>query len=207
MNRSWQLDPWRLFALGCLCGVSACLTPSKVTAPQRKPAFDIVRVRRIAIAKFDGDGGPAITQAMTRALTESGVLIVDRSRGADALLTGMVVEYKPDRKWMVFLGRTQTTTPDGRAMEVSNPVVAPGGRPVLTRMGENQIQMVCAGASVSVIARLLSSGNGDVMWAGEFSYEGLDLAAAQQPVISTLAQSLRRSLPRATRPPPELKKG
>lgn len=180
-----------------LC-ISGCAPTATI-----KPGYDFSRIRSLSVAKFEGEGGPAVSNELLRELVGSRLEVSDRSKGADATLSGAVTEYKPSQKLLVFLGNTHTVSPNGQTIVVSNPVVSLSGTQVTSQgpaFGLDNTQVITVSASVGVIARLVDVRTGSVVWSDEYSYEGLDVQGALQAVAGSLVRSLQRALPSLQKP-------
>jgi len=165
-----------------------------------KQGYDFSKIHRVAIQNFEGTGGDAVKNEFVRELVGSSLNITEHRKGADVVLMGAVTEYKPGDKLMVFLGDSNTVTPSGQAVVVTNPVVTLSGTQVTpqgTAMGVPNTQILSVSASVGVIARLVDAQTGDIVWSDTYSYEGLDIQSAMQAVISSLTKSLSRVVPAA----------
>lgn len=176
---------WLLVFLG------ACSSPELVKPPQEK----ISRVERIAVKPFEGVGGAEVTQAMLKSLAGSGLVVVDAKKGADAVLTGSVGDYRTGRKVMIILGNSHSVLSNGQKVEVSNPVVSLTGSPLQNPALGNP-QIVMERAAVRVLVKLIDVPNGNVLWVGDTSYESLELPQALQTVTGILVQALQEAAPR-----------
>lgn len=173
----------------CLLAWTGCATKVVV-----KPGFDFSKIHRVAVLPFEGPGGPTVTNEFVRQLLASGLDVADRARGVDAVLSGTVIDYRPNNPLMVFLGLASIPVPGSQPVVVTNPVVSAGGiqvTPKGTAFGLPNAQMVTVNVSVGIHARLSDSASGRAVWAQDYSYEALDAQGAIQAVASTLVKSLR----------------
>lgn len=167
-----------------------------------KAGYDFSKVNRVAVQPFGGSGGEAVTSEFVRQLVGTRLSVSDRKKGADVVLTGSVTDYRPGDKMMVFLGDTSTTNPNGQTVVVTNPVVSLSGTQVTSQgaaMGVPNSQVLSVSASVGIIARLIDSKTGDVVWSDVYSYEGMDVQSAMQAVVGSLVRSLAKVVPAANR--------
>jgi hypothetical protein len=165
-----------------------------------KPGYNFAKIQRISVHPFEGPGGPAVTDEFVRQLVGTSLEVTDQKHSGDVILTGSVTDYKPTTKLMVFLGNTSVLTPGGQAVVVSNPVVSVGGSQVTPEgpaLGLPNTQVVSVSATVGVIARLVDSSTGNIVWSDTYTYEGLDTTSALDAVIGSLLKSLGHFVPRA----------
>lgn len=183
---------WVAFCLLPIC-LSACASHNAAA----KTAFDFSRIHRVAVLPFDGQGGDAVSNEFVRQLLAGGLQVTNRNKNVDAVLTGAVTTYKTGEKRVIFLGRVSVPAPDGQTVSVTNPVVSQMDTPMNPVGIENlpAAQIVSVNANVGVIAHLAEAATGRLIWAREYSYEGLDIQDTLQAVVATLAQSLRQAIP------------
>ena len=148
---------------------------------------------------FQGVGGREVTDEFVRELIRIGLEVTDAQHPGDAVLAGTVTEYRPSSTLMVFLGKTTVIAPGGQPVVLNNPLVSPGGSqavPENTAAGAPHAQVASVSAVVGVAASLTEQASGKVLWSGNYSYEGLDVESAFQPVVAFMMQSMSRFLPR-----------
>ena len=89
--------------------------------------------------------------------------------------------YKATVKQVVFLGSSTYVTASGGNVFVVNPVVS-GNAAFVTPEGAAfappSSQMISVSAVAGLSVRLAEAASGKVVWAGDFSYEGIDMPAA-----------------------------
>jgi TolB-like protein len=144
-----------------------------------------------------------VTDEFVRELVRTGLEVRDAKHPGDAVLGGIVTEYKPNNTLMVFLGKTTVIAPGGQPVVQNNPMVSPGGSqavPDSKAAGSQNAQVASVSAVVDVMARLTDVSSGKILWSGSYSYEGFDLQGALQPVVAFLMQSMSRLLPQMNRP-------
>jgi len=167
------------------------------------PAAQAASVHRVAVLPFENDPENAVSNEFIRQLLGSGLQIVDRSASgtADAILAGKVLDERPSDKMIIYLGKVSVPTKNGPGVEVDNPVVSEPLNPVAAQgspMGIAGTQMVSVNALVGVAATLtMQKPASRILWADQYTYEGLDLAHTTRAVAGVLAQSLRAALERA----------
>jgi len=160
---------------------------------KRVATYDFSHIKSLFVARFDGEGGAEVTKACVQDLAGRGLKLVDRPRQADAILTGVVTDYQTNQELMVFLEHANVITADNQTVAVSNPVVFPGGTPVVPighALGQSSDQIVSSIASVNIVARLIDGPTGHLIWTDEARYEGLDVPGAVQPVAQVLGRAL-----------------
>jgi len=154
------------------------------------------------VTPFTGVGGREVTDEFVRALIRIGLDVTDAQHPGDAVLGGIVTEYKPNSTLMVFLGKTTVIAPGGQPVVLNNPIVSPGSSQVVpenTPAGVPKAQVASVSAAVGVAVRLTDASSGKVLWSGNYSYEGLDPESALEPVVTYMMQSLTRFLPPMSR--------
>lgn len=180
--------------LSALCFLSACVSPRMTV----KQGYDFSKIKKVSVAAFAGPGGDAVSDEFVRHLVGSGLEITDAKHAGDVVLNGSVTEYRPSDKLMVFLGDTSLMGPNGQTVVLNNPIVSLSGTQVTSQgpaMGVPNTQVVSVSATVGVIARLVDTATGNVVWADSMSYEGLDIQSALQGTIGSLVRSLGRVIP------------
>jgi hypothetical protein len=180
--------------LPAFCFLSGCAS-SRMTV---KPGYDFSKIKKISVGSFVGPGGSAVSDEFVRLLIGSGISIVDAKHTGDVTLSGSVTEYRPGDKLMVFLGDTSVAGANGQTVVMNNPIINLSGSqvsPLGPAMGVPNTQVVSVSATVGVIARLVDTPTGSVVWADSLSYEGLDIQSALQGTVGSLVRSLSRVLP------------
>jgi len=178
---------------------SLVLCACAVQRPAVQAKTDFSKIRRISVIPFEGAGGREVTDEFVRELVRTGLEVTDARHPGDAILGGTVTEYKPNNTLMVFLGKTTVMAPGGQPVVLNNPIVSPGGSqavPESTATGARNAQVASVSAVVGVTARLSDASSGKVLWSGIYSYEGVDLQGALQPVVALMMQSMSRLLPK-----------
>lgn len=175
-------------------------------APLKPAALDISRIHRIAVLPFDGQGGDQAANALARRLLDAGLQITDQDKNVDAVITGVMTDFRPVAKRMVFLGNSRLATLGGQTVSVNNPVVSAVDVPgtpesVAFERPREQMATVYAGAGAAV--RLTEAVSKKVIWADDYSYEGIDVGSALQGLANKLVRSLSRLLPAARNAPAE----
>jgi len=162
-----------------------------------KPAAYFSKIRKISVVSFEGTGGSEVTVEFVRQLLARGLEVTDGQHPGDAVLRGVVVDYKPSNTLMVFLGKTTVLVPGGQPVTVNNPILSPGAAqvtPDAAVVGTQNAQVASVSAAVGVEARLTDPSSGAALWAGRYSYEAVDMPGAVQTVVGALAQSLSRAV-------------
>jgi len=154
------------------------------------------------VTPFEGAGGQEVADEFVRELVRTGLEVTDAQHPGDAILGGIVTEYKPNSTLMVFLGKTTLIAPGGQSVVLNNPIVSPGASqavPESNEAGAQTAQVAAVSAVVGVTARLTDAASGKILWSGSYAYEGFDLHGALQPVVAFMMQSLARFLPQMNR--------
>ena len=137
---------------------------------------------------LDGPGGAAATDEFVKQLVGTGLEVTDSHHPGDVVLKGSVIDYKSNNQLMVFLGG-------------NNPILTPSTQatPESAMLGVHKTQVASVMATVGIQARLLDTSTHNIVWAGSYSYEGLDLPTALTRVVGALKQSMERALPQLIR--------
>jgi tetratricopeptide (TPR) repeat protein len=162
---------------------------------EKTPAAKPTRLQRVAVEKFQGNGGAELAKECARALSARGVQVVDAKQPVDAILSGVVTEYRPARKLMVVLGTTQVSIGNGQSLTVSNPAVGPGEPLVVTQspgLALNSPHIMMNNSAIGIATRLRQNPAGTLLGAYDYSYESLDLATARKTVVDAIADSFAR---------------
>jgi TolB-like protein len=161
--------------------------------PLVKPLAEAPKIHRVAVLPFEGAGGEAVAHEFIRQLVANGFEVSDHVQNVDAVVSGRVNAYQPGDKMMIVLGKTSTVDTSGQLAEVANPVISLNGSQVTAQApayGVPSAQLVATMARAEVGARLTPSGTTDALWADEYGYEGLDMAAVVQTTVDRLMKSL-----------------
>lgn len=167
-------------------------------AGKPEPRFDFSRVRAVAVTDVAGSDGGVVTQELIRQLVAWGFTVTSEPARADAVLSGKVVEYRPDEKMIVFLGHATISGVNEQPVPVTNPVVPLSGNPLRQDgqpAGQPAAQMVSSHAYAAVQLTLSDPKTRKILWTDGYSYEGLSMALTLKAATETLAASLRRVLP------------
>ncbi len=174
---------------------SACTTP-RIAA---KTGYDFSKIRRISVVPFEGQGGSAASDEFVRGLLATGIEVTDAHHQGDAILRGTVGEYKPNNQLTVFLGNTTLMTPGGQTAVIDNPVVSLAGSqatPEGATSGVHNAQIISIIATVGVYVSLIDPSTKNVLWAGHYTYEGLDIQGTLRTVAGMVTQSMAKVVPR-----------
>jgi hypothetical protein len=111
--------------------------------------------------------------------------VTDAHHPGDVILQGTVTEYKPNNQLMVILDENNSIiTPTAQAI------------PEAAAVSSRQAQIATVIASVWIQARLVEVSTHRIVWAGSYSYEGLDLATALEAAVGSLKWSMGEVIPR-----------
>ena len=210
------MGSFAFFILGGVVFLSSSCAPRAAF----KRDYDFSRLKRLAVLRFQGAGGDAVSDILAQTLLSAGVTVIERREaeallnerrlgqgalgdpapaaevgrllGVDGVLAGSVLDFSPSQKYLVLLG-TQTAT---GVLVVSNQVIPLSGSQVYSQgsaFGLPDSRIVIGSATVAVSTRLIDVKTGEVVWAQSENYEGLDIAAATEGVARALVRSLRKA--------------
>jgi len=178
----WSLT---LFVFGCMS------TRSVV-----KKNYNFSAIRKVAVLRFSGSGGDAVSNEFIRQFIESGISVIDktdsfyvqdlRSLGVDAVVGGNVVEFNPASKLLVFKDKGNIMITD-RAVPISGTTVLP----TVNAFGLEDANVFSVSASATISAKMLDASTGEVVWSDSGTYEGLDINTAIEIVITSFKRSLK----------------
>ncbi|MFA6031028.1 MAG: CsgG/HfaB family protein [Elusimicrobiota bacterium] len=196
-------------ALAVFLLLAACAGPDVSFSPRFRDA----RVRRVALAGFEGPGGGAAADFLAHELLKAGADVVERGRleavlaeqrlgasgaldpatvrkagrilGVDAVLVGSVTQYSPPQSYYVMNSSS--------AAFIGQPVVAMGSGVYFTQApayGPSNANIITSAALVGLTARLVEVETGSILWSARQSWEGFDIDAAMSSIASSFARSL-----------------
>ncbi len=199
------------FIVGLLTIFQGCAPRSAILK-----GYDFTRIKRIAVLDFSGQevsSGKIVADEFVRQFMYRGIDVVDRKTveedtrkktnflrslkddlGIDAIVGGTVTEYTPSQKFIVFLGSQNST-----GVVMVNPMVPIGGKTVYsegTAFGLPDSQIITVSATIGVSANLVDTSTGQVVWSGNYTYEGLDIMTATENLVAYLLKSLDKVWPR-----------
>ena len=172
--------------------LSGCMTTRSVV----KKNYNFSAIKRVAVLKFSGPGGDAVSNEFIRQFLEAGISVVDKtdtvyvqdlkSLGVDAVVGGNVVEFNPSSKLLIFKDSGNIMITD-RAVPISGTTVLP----TVNAFGLEDANVFSVSASVTVSAKMLDAAAGEVIWSDSGSYEGLDINTAIEIVTTSFKRSLK----------------
>ena len=171
---------------------TGCATTKTVV----KRGYDFSNIKKVAVLKFSGNGGEAVANEFIRQFLASGIIVIDKSSvetvdlktiGADAVISGNVVEFNPSNKLLVFKEKGDIVISD-RVYPISGTTVIPTG----SAFGLEDANVFSVSASVSVSAKMTDTASGEVIWSDSNSYEALDINTAVGLVSSSSKKSLKK---------------
>ncbi|MEW6556627.1 MAG: hypothetical protein AB1349_04640 [Elusimicrobiota bacterium] len=185
----FYLLPFTFYLLPAFFG---CATTKTVI----KKGYDFSSIKKIAVLKFSGDGGDAVSNEFIRQFLSAGLNVIDRtdiqnisdtkSLGVDAIISGNVIEFNPSNKLLVFKEKGKIVISD-KAYPISGTTVLPTG----SAFGLEDANVFTVSASVSISAKITDGLTGEVVWSDSKSYEALDINTAVGLVVSSLKKSLK----------------
>ena len=193
-NRLHRLNTLLLATCYLLLAVfSGCATTKTVA----KKGFDFSGIKKVAVLKFSGNGGAAVSNEFIRQFLLAGINVVDKtdveviadakSLGMDAVVSGNVVEFNPSNKLLIFKEKGSIVLSD-RVYPISGTTVMPSG----SAFGLEDANVYSVSASVSVSAKITDTATGEVVWSDSNSYEALDINTAVGLVSSSFRKSLKK---------------
>jgi len=174
------------------CFFSGCAA----TKTAVKNGFNFSGVKKVAVLKFSGNGGEAVSNEFIREFLASGVIVIDKSNietvdikslGVDAVISGNVVEFNPSNKLLIFKEKGDIVISD-RVYPISGTTVLPAG----SAFGLEDANVFSVSASVSVSAKMTDTATGEVVWSDSNSYEALDINTAVGLITSSFKKSLKK---------------
>lgn|GEM_PF-2203551 len=176
-----------------------CLLFLLVSCAQQKPVkaeYNSNQVKRVAVGSFEGQGGTAVAHEFVKQLLNAGFVVTEQTAAADAVLTGVVNDYRPSDNLLIFIGTATFPAPNAQSVEVINPIIGSASpTTAVAALGLPKVQMVSVCAGLEVSAKLSAIKTGTLLWANSASYESLTLPAAAQVVTQELTQNLRKKIP------------
>ena len=190
-NVSFGLLPFTLYP--SLFTLTSCATAPK----QVKSEYNFNQVKRVALGTFEGQGGDAVGHEFVRQLVAAGFTVTDQKENAEVVLSGIVNDYQPSAKMLVFIGAAKFPGAKDQPVDVTNPIVNGSAPTDVSALELPKIQMVAASARVGVDARLTDVKTGESVWTASDSYESLTMTGALQSMTGAMVRSLRRLIPAA----------
>ncbi len=180
-------------AIGLALVAAGCYTPRVAM----KPGASFSAIASIALIEQDRVERQNVTDEMARQLIRRGYsvrVLPDRSKLApeSVWMQVSVTQYTPDKKYLVQLN-DDAHGHGRRDVVVLNSVTEVSGRglyPSISPPGMDDAQILVSNATVSLSARLMEQGTGEILWSGAVTYEGLDLDAAVEGSVASLLKQL-----------------
>ncbi len=169
---------------------SGCATPKGVyKAGYDFSAIKTVRVDALTSVANQPNSGAVAADEFMRQMLGRGYAVKMGDGEADAILTGNVTEYQPNRRYLV---QTDQGRGSRRRVAAQEPIEL-GGTSAYnlgTAFGLDQNhKIVVSNATVGVSAYLKDSRTGEILWSNSYTYEGLDLDAALEGTVRYLLNS------------------
>jgi hypothetical protein len=187
----------KIFLLFVFC-ILIILTGCASTMTVVKKGYNFSNIKKVAVLRFSGPGGTALSNEFIRQFLSSGISVIDRtdietavdarSLNVDAVVSGNVVEFNPSNKLLVFKEKGNIVISD-RVFPISGSTVLPSG----TAFGMEDANVFSVSASVTAYAKMIDTSTGEVVWSDSKSYEALDINTAVGLVASSLKKSLKPS--------------
>lgn len=185
-----------LFLLSIFYFLLSTFTGCAATKTVVKKGYDFSNVKKIAVLKFSGNGGEALSNEFISQFLASGISVIDRSGtetvdlktlGVDAVISGNVIEFNPSNKLLIFKDKGGIVISD-RVYPISGTTVLPTG----SAFGLEDANVFSVSASLSVSAKMTDTATGEVVWSDSNSYEALDMNTAVVLVASSFKKSLKK---------------
>ncbi|GEM_PF-5134151 len=185
--------------LAVLLGLTSC---QSIVRSAAKEGFSFAQIKTVRV-----DADEKLSAFVSKELLLTGISAVssDHASGrADGILKVTINRESPDKKYLirpkkikqqntVSQGDPSATTTQVTFIEEEGhpPIEVNGNLPTVTQsfMGGGEV-LLASYAQVVLSGELIHSGTGDVLWAGSYSYEGLDLESALDGATRGLVQSI-----------------
>lgn len=172
---------------------------------------DFSRIRRVAVASFDGPEGQVAADLLTQDLLMHGADVVERRRldavlrehdlaasgildpstlkkmgrilGVDAIFVGTVANNVPRQSYLLVS--------QSQSININTVTPVQGRlRNEGAAFGIPDSQVLTSAAQASLIARMVDVETGSILWSGRMSYEGLDSHQTMAEITSSFIRSL-----------------
>ena len=204
-RRSWSLGIG-LLGLVWLCG---CATPAVVFV---SPDYNTQQIKRVSVNGFSDAPGQQGSGAMMADVFEKYLFnlhyeIVDPNQAkADAVITGSVSELTSASEQTVLVDVPQeVTTPIYQDVVVQG---RHGTRTASEQTGsltnyydQSVPETEILPARVGLSVRMVSAKNGELLWSGSGSADGMDISSAAEAVASKVTDALQKELASHKLPP------
>jgi len=170
-------------------------------APTRlaiKRSYDFSKIKIIGVGAFSGEGesGGIVQEEFIRQFLRKGFVVKTIKEGEaegeiDVLVSGAVVRYQPERKFLVYLGEKTT---DQKIIiypsltEISGTYGYIWGKIA----GLEGSQILITNATIGIAAKMIDLKSSEVIWADSYTYEALDIQTATGNVVRYFLRSLRK---------------
>ena len=184
--------------------VAACCFSScrSIERSASKEGFSFAQIKTVELSADSN-----LSAFISKELLLTGISAISSKhalRGADGVLKVTINRETPDKKYLIRprkIKRENTlsqTNPTASSTQVTfieedghSPIEVSGTLPMVTQsFGAGGEVLLASYAQVVLSGELIHSGTGDVLWAGSYSYEGLDLESALEGAARGLVQSV-----------------
>ncbi|MBI2071222.1 MAG: hypothetical protein HYT79_11560 [Elusimicrobia bacterium] len=190
----------KFFPLAALLTLTSCSSLPKSAA---RPNFDFASIRAVQIKAKD-----SIAPLISKELLLAGLTPLAQTATAgraDALLVVAVAKEHPEKRYIVRTAKkrlTQQTTASSNQTQTSStvqfeedpgypPVPVSGSQPYTQAVfGDADARLVATYAQAALSAELQLPKSGEVLWAGSYSYEGIDLESALEGAVRGLVRDI-----------------
>ncbi|MBI4369865.1 MAG: hypothetical protein HY547_06525 [Elusimicrobia bacterium] len=188
-----------LFALSCSLLISCRSLPKSAS----KPDVNFSIIKNVQINAKDN-----ISPIVARELLLAGIsprVHVGEDLNVDAILKVTTTAQNPEKRYIVKTSKrqlTQTTSVTGSSDQIASsveyiedpghsPVEVSGTQPFVQSVwGAADAQMIGTYAQVFLSGELISPQDGSILWAGGYTYEGIDLQGAIEGAVRGLVREL-----------------
>ena len=195
---------WMLgVGLMCAAGFWGCATPAVVFV---SPNYNPQQIKRVTVSSFsDAPGqsgsGAMVTDVFEKYLFSLHYEIVDAKQPqADAVVTGSVSELTDTSEQTVMVDVPQEET-EPVYQTVIVPTRRGGLRSVTEETGtqttftdQSVPETETLPARVGLSARLVNTKNGELLWSGSGSADGMDISSAADAAASKVIDALQKAL-------------
>lgn len=184
-----------------LSALSSCASYPRAAS---KPGFNFSSIQTVEIQAKE-----SLSPLISRELLELGVSPLSSNKGlrgkGDAILKIALAREHPERRYVIQTAKKKISSSVSTARsgeETVNsvsfedeptqaPIEVQGGFPhTQTFLGAPESKIIATYAQVSLTAELIRPQNAEIVWAGSFAYEGVDLDSALEGAVRGLIRQI-----------------
>ncbi|MEK7288185.1 MAG: hypothetical protein AAB091_06470 [Elusimicrobiota bacterium] len=193
-----------LSALSTLSALSALSSCSSLPRSAVKTGFDFTTIHAVEVRAKD-----SIAPLISRELLQTGVSPLSSAKGAavraDAVLKIATARENPERRYIIQTAKkkiTSSVSTSRSGEETSNtvsfedepthaPLEVSGAYPYTQSfLASPESKIIATYAQVSLAGELVQSKTNEVLWAGAYAYEGVDLDSALEGAVRGLVRQI-----------------